>query len=270
MVILLPLSIITYVKFYNTLIPYASPRIPIHYKPNSIYDYDLSSDLIHLQSNLPRKFKFDPLLDYKVSLNFEILCDTVKKGDVYQNSYSIINDQSEPLFDHEFYVDCDSRYIYNNNNDLVPYNLRFWVPPMVVNIKRSIGFQLSNYRLNGKTLPSTFESFQILIDKSFIIVQDSSFIEFEIVYTGFRYYLVKHYYKCLFIGVLVFWSISCSTSFLTSMYLSTKYARPLIQDPQAQNNTDHHSDDDYDETEEIETESEETEFRQRFSNESTT
>ncbi|KAK6197307.1 uncharacterized protein RJT21DRAFT_123101 [Scheffersomyces amazonensis] len=271
--ILLPLSTLTYVKFYNTLIPNTGPSIPIHYQSfNSNNNHSLigfNSDWIILQENLPRKFKFDPLLQYQINVKFDVLCDSTKRGDVYKNSYSIISENDKVLVSHEFYIDCDARYIYNNNNWLIPYNLRFWSPPPLVNIKRSIGFNLAHLRLTGNQLPKEFKNFTIVLENPFIVIQDTSKLEFEIIYTGFRYYLVKHYYKCFVVGVVFFWYISCVSSFITSVYLSsqqkqqqTQQKQQQTQQKQKQKQKQKQEDDD---TGETETESEDHESVSGFS-----
>lgn len=211
--VILPFSILTYLNFYQILIPNSSISVPLVYdKTNNLYNVDLASI----------KRQFDDDLIYNLQLSLSGFC---LRGnyDHYIIDYSFEDDRLNSGF---FDVSCSPGFIYGKHNWFIPYNLKYWVPPMLVNDNVSINIRESITSLSSKTikeLPNlkiTISSWAILFRPKYL------YLDLVVEWQGIRYYLFNHYYICFFLGVGLFWLISCSASLLTCFYIWTKLNFP--------------------------------------------
>ncbi|EAZ63049.1 predicted protein [Scheffersomyces stipitis CBS 6054] len=217
--ILLPLSGITYYRFYQTLIPPPSPQIPLIFNTNDEWSH---SEPTILGEEL-RNYEFDPLLRYRLNINLMVVCP--EYNTYYKTRYSVVDDSSDKkIHSSTFFIDCEKSYLYNTNNDYIPYNLRFWVSPVLVNLNRMIRFSLNKYVLSGSEIQEKLAQFKILVENHLIVLDDVSYVQIETDYTGFRFYLVKYFYTCFCVGTVILWCISGAISMLTSLYVVYKYS----------------------------------------------
>lgn len=207
--ILLPLSVITYLTFYKTLIPEPIISIPLQFH-NQVSQVDLN----------PYKSQFMNL-DYLVTLNIEILCNRNRNDDVFPIMADIevgAIQQSK-----QFILNCDARYIYHANNLFIPYNLRFWTFPSLSNIDKNVNIRSELVHVEGKQLLQQLhtvnDTITLTIGRDIIIDHDNTFLEFHVQYQGFRYYITKYYYRSMVVGVLIFWAFCLITSLLTALVI---------------------------------------------------
>lgn len=69
-------------------------------------------------------------------------------------------------------------------------------------------------------------------DYDFLIDDNFSFLKIEVIWTGFRYYLVKYYYSCYVIGSLIFFGIMSGFGILISyamLYINNRKNQPIIK-----------------------------------------
>lgn len=224
LMVLLPLANLSYMKFYNSLIPQGSPRIPLNPTITRSFEDPGSTilDLSQFWSDHP--YKFDKLLHYEWNLHLDIFCDVQKNGAVFKIPYKIVNvlnGAERDLLVSSFILDCDSRYIHHSNNRLVPFNLRFWVPPAIVDINRSIKFNLRKLILKGGALTGDIRKIKVIFEGAnfFKTNDDDTYLQFQVKFTGFRYYLVEHFYFCYVLGVAMLWFISSFVCVLMSSYI---------------------------------------------------
>ncbi|KAK6459262.1 uncharacterized protein RJT20DRAFT_132402 [Scheffersomyces xylosifermentans] len=219
--VLLPLSILTYIRFYQTLIPHSSPRIPLVF--HGVRSHTVSEPT--LVEHALRRYEFDTLLKYNLNLNLVVVCSPFDINN-YKVPYSIVDQTTNTrLFNDTFFLDCDPNVIYSSNNLYIPFNLRFWVSPVLVDLSRSIQFSLTKLGMSGKQVLEKLGHFKVEVDQRLTILDDVSYVQFEAEYNGFRYYLVKHYYICLIIGTGIFWATSASIGSLTSFIILQKYSQ---------------------------------------------
>lgn len=146
--------------------------------------------------------------------------------------YNIQNSVLDQFTQGSFILNCDPLQIYQLKNKLVPYNLRYWVSPNVVDYAQSRSIELDVFEIKGsqlahnKHLPRNgetflFDDFKIEMDSQgensggYIIEDYVSHAWFEIKWTGFRYYLVKYYYTFYILGTAVFFAIMLLVSVVT-------------------------------------------------------
>lgn len=223
--VLLPLANISYMKFYNSLIPEASPRIPIKpisYNLNTTrwLGHPLTVDLVQFWQNHP--YQFDRLLDYEWNLHLDVYCKSYKNGEIFKVPYKIVHKTYHgdvTLLESSFILDCDSRYIHHSNNRLIPFNLRFWAPPAMVDIGRSLKLNLRKLVLSGKTL-AEIRTIQVQVSSdNFWTNDDNTYLQLLVKFSGFRYYLVEHFYLCYILGVGILWLNSSVLCLLMSSYV---------------------------------------------------
>ena len=226
LMVLLPLANLSYMKFYNSLIPQVSPRVPID--PNITWRYTQASDLTVLDLSQfwsDHPYKFDKLLHYEWNLHLDITCDVQNThGGVFKIPYKIVNvlnGAEQDLLESSFILDCDPGYIHNSNNRFVPFNLRFWLPPAIVNINRSIKFNLRKLILKGGALAGDIRKIKVIFEGGdlFKTNDDDTYLQFQVKFTGFRYYLVEHFYFCYVMGVAMLWFISSFVCVLMSSHI---------------------------------------------------
>lgn len=213
--ILLPLAILTYNEYYNSLVPNpSSPPIALNFT---------STNLTHLSNLIPsliEDFEFDPHLTYIFEFNLHLICPD--RGGVQPQStirkigYEIQDDLGT-FHQGSYILDCSSHYTYSQHNDYIPYNLRTWVPPFLVSYSRSNPVSLSRFEIRGDKILEQIRDFRLqLTNVDYLIDDNLSCFKYVVKWTGFRYYLVKYYYICFILGTVLFAGISGFTSLATS------------------------------------------------------
>lgn len=223
--VLLPISIIAYLNFYKVLIPKPITRIPLKFDPFSSKEVGMKS-LFYL-NNIHEVLKEDPAIKYEISLSLNIVCNRKNYDDIYNiNSAFVIGDKS--VSNNSFLLNCDTRYIYNENNWFVPYRLRFWVPPLLTNIDKLINIKSPLTIITGELLLQLISEGDntrnalVHLDKRLIVDNSNSFLELAIQWDGMRYYMLNYYFTSLFIGVLIFWIPSSFVCLASSMIVLLK------------------------------------------------
>ncbi|ODV78593.1 uncharacterized protein CANTADRAFT_6951 [Suhomyces tanzawaensis NRRL Y-17324] len=221
--VLLPLAVLTYLRFYTTLIPKQSPNIPLQFIHNT------NSNVVNVQELVSSKFyAFDLLLDYQVDVNLALACSHTDAYHLNAPFTIYLETQAKDHNSHRslrtevlkksLFVKCDPAFVHQSNNKIVPFNLRHWVPPVLVNLDRHITVHLDNLVLKGSQLHDNIRRLQVGLEphSNILIDDENSFLQFHIKYVGFRYYLVKYYYTCMLIGAGTFWMISTFVCLLVS------------------------------------------------------
>lgn len=211
--VLLPFSVIGYHEFYRGLIPNSSPRIPLRFhKSNSMaVDVTATKTSTHF-------FEFDPLLSYKWQIHLNVVCGDSLQGRVVQLDW-LVYQLEEVYYEDTFILDCDARSIHSSKNRFVPFNLRFWVPPVAVDINRDVDIVLDKFHMPGILLANPLDQFTIKVEPTpgLLINNDNSYLDFQITFTGFRYYLRKHYILFGIIGIFACWSINSLVAVVTAL-----------------------------------------------------
>ncbi|CAH6721003.1 hypothetical protein CLIB1444_05S01442 [[Candida] jaroonii] len=209
MMAFVPFSVISYVTFYNTLIPNPVIKIPLHFQGVKDHVLHASVDLEYYKS------QFYPTLNYDVIVNMEILCNRNRNDDIYPLFTNV--QLSGQVHDSQFILNCDARYLYHENNWFIPYNLRFWTPPFLTNINKNTNLKVKATSVSTKDLDFK-QDVMVTISKDIIINNYETFLEFHVNYQGFRFYITQYYYLSMIIGVSIFWSFGVSVSALTCLY----------------------------------------------------
>ncbi|KAI5952656.1 hypothetical protein KGF54_003523 [Candida jiufengensis] len=233
--IILPISFITYNKYYNTLIPISnSPFINLKFNEihnNNIFDnYNQENDNI-LISNLIstsnfENFKFDDKSPYIFKIKLNLYCSKNLQHTKCINKIDYIFNST---LKNSFILDCDPVSVYSNKNQFIPYGFKNYIPSNIINFQKNNEIELDIFEIMGDKLnqennkilnlvgtSTEFDYNKLLLNniQNYIIDDNESFAWFEIKWTGFRYYLVKYYYFFYVLGTLIFWIISSTTSVL--------------------------------------------------------
>ncbi|MCH0629283.1 hypothetical protein JNB11_04830 [Kocuria palustris] len=211
--VLLPFSVIGYHEFYRGLIPKSSPRIPLRFHKSNSMAVDVTATKVpgHI-------FKFDPLLSYKWQIHLNVVCGDSLQGRVVQLDW-LVYQLEEVYYEDTFILDCDARSIHSTKNRFVPFNLRFWVPPVVVDINRDVDILLDKFHMPGHILANPLDKFTIQVEPTpgLLINNENSYLDFQIKFTGFRYYLRRHYIFFGLIGILACWGINSLIAVTTAL-----------------------------------------------------
>ncbi|KAM9890525.1 hypothetical protein OXX79_011366 [Metschnikowia pulcherrima] len=221
--VLLPVSVITYLSFYKMLVPVERVQTPTKFaevgpsmRPSlstSIYATDVLPFLCHNGN-----------LTFSVRLNLDAICkyETAHQSLSYTFEMSPQHKISDWLL-----VNCDSRYIYVEKNNLVPYNLRYWVPPILVDVLKLVRVDHPLLYLKGHELHTALQTSNatFTLEKMNFLFLDSrkTFIDFVIEWDGLRYYLVNYYFTSLFIGAGCFWALSSVFCVLSAFVFSHRF-----------------------------------------------
>lgn len=164
-------------------------------------------------------------LEFTVNLNMNAICRLEKLFQVLSYLFTI---DPQHLYSGEFLVNCDSRYIYVAKNRWIPYNLRYWTPPVLVDILKLVQVEEPLFTMSGKELilvlvNQTSLPVFVFEDTSAVLIDSKkSTLDFVIQWDGLRYYLVNFYWTSLIIGVGSIWI--CSSFFcLLAMLISLVY-----------------------------------------------
>lgn len=210
--VLFPFSCIGYYEFYRSLIPTPSPRVPLNFYKSDLAMFDLGSKTSPL-----RHYQFDPLFNYNWHVNLDLVCGDGLLGKLVQLEWLVWRDRDEAFSD-TFILDCETSYIHHANNWFVPYKLRYWVPPLVVDITRQVPVDLSKFVLLGQFF-TTSSDYTIRVESvpGLVINNDKLYLDFQMEFSGFRYYLHKYRLLCAAAGVALFWWINSTLAVITSL-----------------------------------------------------
>lgn len=223
--ILLPVSIVAYLNFYKVLIPKPITRIPLRFDPFSYKEVGMKSSL-HF-NNIHEVLKEDPAIKYEIGLNLNVVCNRKNYDDIY-NINSALSIEDKLVSNNSFLLNCDTRFIYNENNWFIPYRLRFWVPPILTNIDKLINIKSPLTIVTGKQLLELISENErtsealLRLDKRLVVDNNNSFLEMTIQWDGMRYYMLNYYFTSFIIGVLIFWIPSSFICLISSMIVLLK------------------------------------------------
>lgn len=230
--ILLPISFITYLNFYKILIPKSIISIPLTYEQLDYSKNGVSGDLTNAIDKLrvAGDAFYDDTIIYDVKLNTQYYCPS-GNNEEFLVSYDVYNESDiitmESMSSGVFDIVCGFRFIHGEHNWLVPYNLKYWVPPILVNNKRHLNLNEIIFSLKASEIVETFrysKNIKIKLDDEIVFKPGTIDLQFIVKWNGIRYYLFNYYYTCLIIGVGLFWFISCFVSFLTSIAIWSKFS----------------------------------------------
>lgn len=159
-------------------------------------------------------------VDYLVNLNLEFHCNRNRNDDVFPilNTFSIAN--TDVNVTKQMLLNCDTRNIYNSNNMIIPYNLRYWVPPKLIDIERKVNIESNMVVLNSDQLVKMLRGLvTVEVLQGVIINHENSYLEFIIQWDGFRYYITKYYWRSLCVGVFMFYMAALSQVLFYNMVL---------------------------------------------------
>lgn len=220
--ILLPWSILSYLRFYSILIPNASYSLPIEVKRSNL----IAANAVELVDNLQREDKALPNLSYDLVLELQVYCPKLLVGDSKLVFGELLwQRESTSNYDKSFLLHCDPRIIYTSFNWLIPYNLRLWVPPFLTNSERlnTISTKIGNFSdreiLDNLLTGNRYYHLSILfgLDTPLLVEASKSYLHVNVDWKGIRYYLFYHYYICFVAGVTLFWAVSSGVCLLVSL-----------------------------------------------------
>lgn len=228
--VLLPISVVSYLSFYKSLVPTERLSIPLSHhssEPGKIVaTFDSASAAAYVSSNSD--------FDYLVRLNLNAICRQEKSFHELSYAFLLASDINTSS---KYIINCDLRYIYAERNWWIPYHLRYWVPPILVDILKLVKAEIELVDIAGAELrqnlrsPLASESSLTLLKLSFLIVDwRTSTVDLVLKWRGVRYYLVEYYYTSFIIGVLAFWG-ACSTSCVVSALIVLSYLRAKFATP---------------------------------------
>lgn len=224
-VVLLPTSLITYLSFYKMLVPVARLHTPIKFVKGEVPPAGggrWSTAVIDNSSVLPFLMQ-NANFTFLVRLNMKAYC---QQENAFQNLDYSLKLAGSTVQEDSFLVNCDSRYIYVEKNWWIPYNLRYWAPPILVNIFKEVLLDLPMLYLPGYRLHALLQRGDLLISLKnhymLYLESNKTHVDFVIEWEGFRYSLVKYYYLSMFIGTGFFWILSATFCLISSLYVQTR------------------------------------------------
>lgn len=208
------IAIIAYLAFHRVLIPFDSIKIPLN---NTL-------SITSLGDYIP-EFQKQPELNYEVSLKIRIHCNRNRNDDIFPIGSTLALDELKMT--NQFILNCDSRYIFHQNNKFIPYNLRFWTSPILTDINKSVDLEVVYFRITGSKILKSNKQLSLELNKNNLIIDyDDTYFEFAIQWLGFRYYIVKYPIISFLYGVSVFWSVLVSANLFTALaYIALKYGK---------------------------------------------
>ncbi|RCK64403.1 hypothetical protein Cantr_00036 [Candida viswanathii] len=144
-------------------------------------------------------------------------------GGVPEKHEIVVTDDDDNRVFHtgSFVLNCDPYSIYATNNHIIPYNLRFYIAPHLTLILQSTTMRLNHFEIRGDKV-SQLGDFQVRLGlpegsvEDFVIDDNESFLKVNVVWTGFRYYLVKYYYSCYLVGTAFFFGVTAGFGIVVS------------------------------------------------------
>ncbi|RCK58028.1 hypothetical protein Cantr_06458 [Candida viswanathii] len=240
--VLLPIALITYNNYYHALIPRNSSFVvPLSFTSSPDGSYVTSSvispsgKLDALELVLGKWEDVDLELSYVFEVCLYVVCKpktelyaidklsyayvfTDTKTSTESESGGVPEKQEVMVIDDRvfhtgsFVLNCDPYSIYAANNHIIPYNLRFYFAPYLTLILQSTTMRLNHFEIRGDKV-SGLSDFQVRLSlpegsvEDFVIDDNESFLKVDVVWTGFRYYLVKYYYSCYLVGTAFFFGV---------------------------------------------------------------
>lgn len=223
--VLLPISIVTYLNFYKMLVPVERFAVPASFFKDTsgqgllpvFSEIDPSLALPFLRRNADLRFS--------VRINLRAVCFVEQSYHLLQYVFKLT---PRLIRENSFIINCDLRYIYVDRNSWIPYHLRYWVPPVFVDIFKTVEVDWPLFYSTGAQLVELLrdqQSYLKFLDTRPIIIDNSrTSLDFVIEWDGIRYYLVKYYFLSLFIGVLIFWASSSFICMLSTVYYYNKFS----------------------------------------------
>ncbi|EGV62771.1 hypothetical protein CANTEDRAFT_115544 [Yamadazyma tenuis ATCC 10573] len=203
-----PISVMAYLTFHRILIPIGSYSIPLQFFNTGNF-FASSIANVTLDHWIPELNKH-PGLAYSVSLKLELFCNRNRADDLFRFPSTFRIDGTDVIKTSNFIMNCDSRSIYRHNNIVVPYNLRFWVSPVLSNLNKNVNVEFEYLKMTGMELVKHLKEHvvHVSIEGHVIVNDDNTFLELTVQRDGFRYYLQKYPIQSFVYGVLIFWSFS--------------------------------------------------------------
>ncbi|EGV62770.1 hypothetical protein CANTEDRAFT_115544, partial [Yamadazyma tenuis ATCC 10573] len=197
-----------YLTFHRILIPIGSYSIPLQFFNTGNF-FASSIANVTLDHWIPELNKH-PGLAYSVSLKLELFCNRNRADDLFRFPSTFRIDGTDVIKTSNFIMNCDSRSIYRHNNIVVPYNLRFWVSPVLSNLNKNVNVEFEYLKMTGMELVKHLKEHvvHVSIEGHVIVNDDNTFLELTVQRDGFRYYLQKYPIQSFVYGVLIFWSFS--------------------------------------------------------------
>ncbi|CUM64726.1 uncharacterized protein PRCAT00002337001 [Priceomyces carsonii] len=219
--ILLPISIAAFAYFYSILIPDAVIKVPLIFTPKDALSKTISMPIAWDNSLI------DDMVIYDAIVDLAIICERAKQSDSFNVDYEI----SKLSITGSTFLICDPRVTHSISNSFVPFKLRPWVPPFLVNwnTRGHIKFKIVN--LNKKGLNDLVNSI-ITLWGYYIVDNDASLLTLSVQWQGFRFYLVRYHKTSFVFGVGLFWIVSSIMCLITAMYIwsiDTKVKEENIQ-----------------------------------------
>lgn len=195
-------------------------------KINSEWRHKSQSDRIRL------KEAFENIIyDMNQHKTIEIITTNDNNNDNDNN-----NNNNKSFKQGSIILNCDPYVIYSQNNQFIPFNFRFWLSPYLIEHSQINNINLLPLEIPGDQLKN-WNNFKIILNNNnndninnqvstptaaqnqeirYLIDDNFSWIQFDVKWTGFRYYMVKYYYSCYLIGTIIFFMVSAGVGFFTS------------------------------------------------------
>lgn len=244
LIVLLPLSLVTYLNFYRILIPVSSSTLYTKFTP---FHNDLRSVSVPTDSLL-RYFRLHSDLQYDVRLHLKTICNT-RTSEIAHVRYNTFTGNHETdekntalSVEDVFLINCNLRTLYFEKNHLIPYNLRNYVPPFVVDITDTRTTKIAlEENVSGKELSDLLHkngAKQAVIvnikSPSVYVDSENSFFEFLVRWDGIRYYIYHYYLTSLVLGVSFFWAVSVFFCFVSSVIVWNLASEPRVETKKVQ------------------------------------
>lgn len=227
--VLLPISLVTYLNFYKMLVPVERFAVPTLFLKSSSGLASSDIDPLKALSFLRRNAD----LPFSVRINLRAVCFVEKSYHLIEYLFSLTPQVTR---ENSFIINCDLRYIYVDRNSWIPYHLRYWVPPIFVDIFKTVEVDWPLLYSTGRELAQLLheQKSHILFRNTDPILIDNSktTLDFVIEWNGIRYYLVNYYFTSLFVGVLIFWGISSFICMISTLYYYNKFSDETEESPQ--------------------------------------
>lgn len=229
--VLLPWSVLLYLRFYHTLVPNASYTLPLKVRHQQEV-YAVANGLVDVLARQQEQAQGE--LNYDLVLSLKVYCPKLLLGDTKLVFGHLVWDDGSTSAEHapsSFLVHCDPRMIFNSYNWFVPYNLRLWVFPFLTHNERLNRVQVSVANMGGSDLlrrltaggphnprnrksPTTIS---YKVDYPLLVDPEQSSLSVNVEWRGIRYYLFYHYYFCFVCGVALFWGTSSGVCLAVSL-----------------------------------------------------
>ena len=172
-------------------------------------------------------------------INYELISSTTTETTNDKNDNNNDNDDNnnnKSFKQGSIILNCDPYVIYSQNNQFIPFNFRFWLSPYLIEHSQINNINLLPLEIPGDQLKN-WNNFKIILNNNnndninnqvstptaaqnqeirYLIDDNFSWIQFDVKWTGFRYYMVKYYYSCYLIGTIIFFMVSAGVGFFTS------------------------------------------------------